>query len=105
MRHGWVVGAGGGDHDAGCGGKERSEEVEEECVREVVDCECFFVAFWIEGKGAEELSAGVEEEGGDWGVGVFGPCFCKDADKGGGGEIEREKGYVGLLEESVDLLG
>ena len=103
-RQGRVVGSRGGDDDARGGAEVRDQQVEERGVAEVVDHEGLLVAFFVGRHGAEELGAGVEDEGDDGRVVPRRPGCCKGAHFGERGEVEGEEGYVPLGELGVDFL-
>ena len=96
-----VVRPAGDKDDTALRGKVRSEKVEEEAMPDVVDGEGFVDAVVGVGDGTRDLKAGVEDEGGEWGVFVLCILSGESADIGEVEEVQGEVGDVLLAEECV----
>jgi hypothetical protein len=102
---GWVVGAARGDNDTGGIGEVWAQEVEEECVADMVYGKGLFDAVGVIGDAVGELEAGIHDESGDLREGLGGVRGCEFTDFGERGEVKREIGDIGLAEDLIDGAG
>ena len=102
---GWVVGAARSDDDTGGAGKVWAQEVEEECMTDMIYGKGLFDAVGVIGDVVGELEAGIHDKSGDWRKGLGGVRGCEFADFGERGEVEGEIGNIGLAEGFIDGAG